>query len=135
NGAMPVQRQLVRSEARGVLAMAPERISRVELSRDGERLVLQRAEDTGWTRPDGSALPPEAARHVTTAIRMMHRSGPVREIAPEELAGVDPAPYELERPRVVAALYEAGEVPVLVARFGGRNPDDFLQYMRLDGDR
>jgi hypothetical protein len=68
------------------------------------------------------------------AVQMMHRSGPVREIAAAELHGVDPAPFALETPRVTATLYEQGEVPVLAARFGGSNPEGFLQYMRIDGD-
>lgn len=135
NGAMPVQRQLVRSEANGVLKVAPEAIRRVELSRGDQRLALRRSGDTRWLRPDGSEVDPVAVGRVGTAIRMMHRSGPVREMTPEELEGVDPSPFELEHPRIVVALYETAEQPVLTARFGGRNPEDFLQYMQIDGDR
>lgn len=133
-GAMPVQRQLIRSEAKGVLKLPPEQIHRVELQRGDERLSLTRSSDKGWTRPDGTLLAPEASKRVSMAIQMLHRSGPVREIAGEELKGVDSAPFGLDAPRVVAALYADRDRPVLTARFGGQNPEDFLQYMRLDGD-
>ncbi|MGE0716930.1 MAG: hypothetical protein AB7P02_15925 [Alphaproteobacteria bacterium] len=134
HGARPVLRQHVRSEAKGVLTLAPEAVRRVALSRGGERLVLERAGETGWRHAGGGSLDEPAAKKVSTAILMLHRSAPVREIGAAELAGVDTAPYGLEPPRIVAALYADGEAPVLVARFGGRNPDDFLQYMRIDGD-
>jgi hypothetical protein len=134
-GAMPVQRQLAGVEPNGVLRLEPEQIRRVELARGGDQLTLLRADATRWTRPDGSALDEAASSRVSTAIRMLHRSPPVREMAAEELAGVDIAPFGLDAPRVVATLYTEGDRPVLTARFGARNPDDFLQYMRLDGDR
>lgn len=133
-GAMPVQRQLIRSEAKGVLKLPPEQIRRVELRRGDEQLSLTRSGDQAWTRPDGTTLDPEAGKRVSMAIQMLHRSGPVREIDGEELKGVDSAPFGLDTPRVVAALYADRDSPVLTARFGGQNPEDFLQYMRLDGD-
>ena len=40
SGAMPVQRQLVRFEAKGVLKLSPDEVTRVELSR-GTRRVTQ----------------------------------------------------------------------------------------------
>jgi len=133
-GAMPVQRQLVRSEAKGVLKLPPEQIQRVELQRGDEQLSLARSGDQGWARPDGTILDPEASKRVSMAIQMLHRSGPVREIAGDELKGVDSAPFGLDAPRVVAVLYADAGKPQLTARFGGQNPEDFLQYMRLDGD-
>jgi hypothetical protein len=32
-------------------------------------------------------------------------------------------------------VFGEGTSPVLTARFGGHNPEGFLQYMRLDGDQ
>jgi len=134
SGAMPVQRQLVRSQANGVLRLEPERIQRVEIARGGDRLTLLRTGEKRWARSDGREIDPAAGARVSMAVQMMHRSGPVREIAAAELAGVDPAPFALETPKVAATLYEQGDVPVLAARFGGANPEGFLQYMRLEGD-
>jgi hypothetical protein len=64
----------------------------------------------------------------------MHTAGPARVIRSEELAGVELAGFELDPPRIVAKLYETGDNPILTARFGGYNPDGFLQYMRTDGN-
>lgn len=134
SGAMPVQRQLVRSEANGVLRIEPARIQRVEIARGGDRLTLLRTGEKRWARSDGKEIDPAAGARVSMAVQMMHRSAPVREIAAAELAGVDQAPFALESPRVAATLYEQGDAPVLAARFGGANPEGFLQYMRLDGE-
>ena len=64
---------------------------------------------------------------------MLHRSPPVREIAAEELSGVDTRPFGLEEPVVVATLSGPGGKSLTV-RFGALNPEGFLQYMRIDGD-
>ena len=133
-GAQPVQRQLVRFEAKGVLKVPPERIRRVELRRRDARIELVRVGEKSWSTDAGTEIAAEAGKRVSMAVQMMHTSGPVREIPAAELAGIDAAPFGLESPRIEARLYEDGETPVLTARFGERNPDDFLQYMRVDGD-
>ena len=133
-GAQPVQRQLVPFEAKGVLTTPPERIRRVEVSRGAERVAVVRVGERTWATADGAELDGEAAKRISMAVQMMHTSAPVRVIGAEELQGIDPAGFELDAPRVVASLYEAEQVPLLTIRFGGRNPDGFLQYMRMDGD-
>jgi hypothetical protein len=133
SGAMPVQRQLARFEARGVLGLPPERIQRVELSRGTERLTLRRTGENAWARPDGSDIG-EAGRRISTAIRMLHNSAPVREIDAADLVGIDTAPFGLDPPQLAATLYAEDGAPVLAARFGARNPEEYLQYMRLEGE-
>ena len=133
SGAMPPQRQLVRFEAKGVLALPSERILRVELSRGDERVTLLRRGGTSWATADGTDLGAAGAR-VSMAIQVMHNSAPVREIGPAELAGVDTAPFGLDPPRLTVALYGSGGEPALTARFGEPNPEEYLQYMRIDGD-
>lgn len=133
-GAMPQQRQLVRFEAKGVLTLQPAAVGRVRLVAGGQELELLHAGEGAWTRAGGGALDPAAASQVETALKVMHRSGPVREIAAAELAGVDTAPFGLDDPALVAAVYGTGGVPALTARFGATNPEGILQYMRLDGD-
>ena len=73
------------------------------------------------------------ATRLDTAVKMLQRSPPVREIAPEELSGVDTRPFGLDEPVVVATLSGAGGKGLTV-RFGALNPEGFLQYMRIDGD-
>lgn len=132
-GAQPVQRQLVKFEAKGVLRVEPEAVRKVTVG-DGRRTaVLVRGAGGSWTREAGGALDGEAATRLDTAVKMLHRSGPVREIAPEELAGVDTGPFGLDEPAVVATVSGAGG-QTLTVRFGALNPEGFLQYMRIDGD-
>jgi hypothetical protein len=133
SGAMPVQRQLVRFEAKGVLKDPPERIRRVELSRGPQRVTLLRTGEKQWTTVDGADIGAVGGR-VSMAVQMMHTSAPVRELEEAELAGLDSAPFGLDTPQIAAALYEDDAAPVLAVRFGARNPEEYLQYMRIDGD-
>jgi hypothetical protein len=133
-GAAPVQRQLVRFEAKGVLRLPPERIGRVEIQRADQQITLVRTGETSWSTADGLDIGSDAGKRVSMAVQMMHTSGPVREIGGGELAGIDRAPFGLDPPTIAARLYDDSGAAVLAARFGARNPDDFLQYMQLDGD-
>ena len=130
---MPVQRQLVRFEPKGVLRITPERIARVEISRGTQHLVLRRSGDRQWSTAEGNDIGPAGSR-VSMAVQVMHTAGPVREMAESELAGVDTAPFGLDPPQLAATLYDESGAPVLAVRFGARNPEGYLQYMRLDGD-
>jgi hypothetical protein len=131
-GAQPVHRQLVKFEAKGVSPIEPEAVQKVTLGRDGREVLLIRREG-GWVLGGGGAVEGAAATHLDTAVKMLHRSGPVREIAAAELAGVDTRPFGLEEPAVVATLEGPGGQNLTV-RFGALNPEGFLQYMRIDGD-
>jgi hypothetical protein len=133
SGAMPVQRQLVRFEAKGVLKLPPDSITQVELSRGTLHVTLLRTAETEWATPDGVNIG-AAGRRVSTAVQIMHNSGPVREIEAAELSGSDPAPFGLDPPRLSVKLYGGGGKPVLSARFGEFNPEGYLQYMRIDGN-
>jgi hypothetical protein len=133
-GTQPVQRQLVPFEAKGVLRTRPEQIRRVELSRGADGVTVVRTGEKSWATPEGIDVGPEAGKRLSTAVQMMHASGPANEFSPEELAGADVAAFELDPPRLVARLYEGDKTPILTARFGAHNPDGFLQYMRIDGD-
>ena len=103
SGAMPVQRQLVRFEAKGVLKLPPEEVTRVELSRGTQRVTLLRAGETEWATPDGVNIG-AAGRRVSKAVQIMHNSGPVREIEARGAGGERPGAV---RPRPAAALREA----------------------------
>ena len=88
-GAQPVQRQLVKFEAKGVLQIEPEAVQKITLGRGGRQVVLRARRRRGWALEPGGAVEGAAATHLDTAVKMLHRSAPVREIAPEELSGVD----------------------------------------------
>lgn len=132
-GAQPVQRQLVKFEAKGVLQIEPEAVRRIALGRGGQQVVLKRSGEGGWALESGGSVEGAVATHLDTAVKLLHRSAPVRAIAPEELSGVDTRPFGLEQPVIVAALSGPGGQELTV-RFGALNPEGFLQYMRIDGD-
>lgn len=132
-GAMPVQRQLVRFEARGVLTLPADAVRRVRIAAGDRSVELLRHGEGAWARA-GSPLEAGAASQAETALKVLQRSGPVREIEAAGPAGVDARPFGLEDPVLVLDVYGDGAEPVLTARFGGYNPEGILQYMRVDGD-
>jgi len=132
-GAQPVRRQLVKFEAKGVLQIEPQAVRRIAVGRGGRQVVFVRRGDTGWALEGGGIVEAAAATHLDTAVKMLHRSPPVREIAAQDLSGVDMRPFGLEEP-VVEATLAGPRDPGLTVRFGALNPEGFLQYMRIDGD-
>ena len=133
NGAQPKQRQRVAFEAKGVLRLEPEGVGKIVLGRAGQQRELLRRANGGWVLTGEAALAPAVATHLDTALKMLHRSAPVREMAAADLAGVDRRPFGLEDPAVVAMLW-GPDGHVLTVRFGAHNPEGFLQYMRIEGD-
>lgn len=131
-GALPEQRQLVKFEAKGVMQIPPERIGTVALRAGQRSAVFTRTPDGGWARDNGAALDPALAKRLSLAVQFMNTSGPVRVLQPAEFQGTNPHEFGLDQPRFSIALFE-GSRPVLTAHFGGRNPDDFLQYVKVDG--
>ena len=134
-GAMPVQRQLVRFEAKGVLTLDPDAVRRVTVTRDGQAVTLVRTGKNAWSTEAGAAVTAAAAARLDTALKILHRSGPVREIEAGELGGVDTRPFGLDQPVLTVAVFADPADPALSARFGAINPEGILQYMRLDGSQ
>jgi hypothetical protein len=131
-GALPEQRQLVKFEAKGVMQVPPERIGTVALRAGPRSAVFTRTPDGGWARDNGAALDSALAKRLSLAVQFMNTSGPVRVLQPTEFQGTNPHEFGLDQPKFSIALFE-GSRPVLAAHFGGRNPDDFLQYVKVDG--
>jgi hypothetical protein len=133
-GAPSTQRQFVEFHANGLLKTEPELIRRVELVRGNWRLELQRHDPDGWATASGTPIKASAAKQISTALEMMHNSGPTRELTSDDVKGSDLAEFGLVEPRITATLYAANNDPVMTVHFGARNPDDFLQYTRIDND-
>jgi hypothetical protein len=131
-GALPERRQLVRSEANGVLSLAPETIIRVTVVAQGLPAVFVRQADS-WVR-EGEASPVDLtlAGTIDRAVKFMHTANPVRTLEHEEIAKTALAEFGLDRPRLAIALEDGGGV-VLEAEFGDTGTDGLLQYMRLRG--
>jgi hypothetical protein len=133
-GALPEQRQFIKFEAKGVMQLDPERISTVALSAGEHSAVFMRTPDGGWVRDNGAPLDAAIAKRLSMAVQFMNTSGPVRVLEPAEYQGTNPREFGLDHPQLSIALFE-GSSPVIAAHFGGRNPDDFLQYVTVDGRR
>jgi hypothetical protein len=131
-GALPEQRQLVKFEAKGVMKLAPDLVSRVELSRADRKLVLLRAADNHWTAEGGGVLSAELSGKLSMAVQFMNTAGPIRIIGAAELQGAKVRDFGLDPPQLAVVLYR-GTQPVIGAHFGGHNPEDTAQYLMLDG--
>ncbi|HVY06134.1 MAG TPA: hypothetical protein VHB46_09180 [Burkholderiales bacterium] len=132
-GALPQQRQLVRSQAAGVLELLPEKITRVELESTGRVAAFSRNE-SGWAQETKGPIDPAVAEKLSMAVQVMHTSAPVRVMASGEYRDTDLREFGLEKPDLSIALYQ-GPVPVLRAHFGGLTPDKYLRYMTVDGQQ
>jgi hypothetical protein len=132
SGALPEQRQLVKFEAKGIMKLEPDRISRVELHQSERKAVLLRTPDGGWATQGGNALSAEMAKKLSLAVQFMNTAGPIRVMEPEDLAGTNLRDFGLDQPRLTFTLF-ADAQPVLGARFGAHNPEDTAQYMTVDG--
>ena len=133
-GALPRSRQFVKFEAKGVMQIAPERISAVALHSGEHGAVFLRTPDGGWARDAGAPLDPAVAKRLSLAVQYMNTSEPVRVMQPAEFQGTNPHEYGLDHPQLSIALF-ADNRPILAAHFGGRNADGYLQYVTVDGRR
>jgi hypothetical protein len=132
-GALPGQRQLVKFEAKGVMKLEPDLITRVEIRQGDRKAVLLRV-GSGWGAENGGALTEELAGKVSLAVQFMHTAGPIRVIDAADFQGANLHDFGLDPPALSMALYQ-GTQAVTGARFGTHNPEDTAQYMMVDGSR
>ena len=132
SGHLRESKQFVPFVPAGVMPDAPGEIDRVEMRAGQDRIDLVRAPD-GWrTGPDRRAVPASLAAHLDDSIKFMHVSAPIRVMERAEWAPVGLGEFGLDPPSYTAILYRGGR-PVLGAQFGAPNPQQVLQYMKLDG--
>jgi hypothetical protein len=132
SGHWPELRQMVRFAPKGLVAMPPSDITRVEI-RTGQDTVALHRDAGGWTI-DGvtGAVPAELASHVDAGIRLVHVSEPAREMEANELTAGSFAEFGLDPPASVVALSTASGA-VATLNFGVLNPAGTSQYVRLGG--
>jgi hypothetical protein len=132
SGQLRESRQLVRFRPAGVMPEAPTEIDRVELRTSAGQRVFVRGPD-GWrTAQDGRALPGSTATLLDDSIKFMHVSAPIRVMERAEWSPIGLREFGLDPPGYTATLYRRGLV-VLGAEFGTPNPQQVLQYMKLEG--
>ena len=134
-GKLPETRQLAKFEARGVLAVPPAQVRRVELHVGEHITIFVRLSDHTWVSGhDQEPISSELQEHLEQAITFMHTSRPVRVMPRDEYHGTPRHEFGLEQPRCVVVLSDARRV-LLAASFGTDNPQELLQYMQLRGDQ
>lgn len=123
---------LVTFEAAGLLRETPDQIDGVEFETSGRRLAFARRHG-GWQVETSSAmLTSGAASHLEASLKLMHAAAPVRVMSRDEYQTGILAEYGLDPPRYVISVRRSGTT-VLSASFGARNPQNVLQYVRLEG--
>ena len=133
-GQLPETRQLVKFEARGVLAVPPEQVRRVDLHIGEHTTTFVRLSDHIWrVGKDQEPISGELQEHLEQAMAFMHTSRPVRVMPRDEYHSTPLHEFGLEQPRCAVVLSDARGV-LLEASFGAYNPQELLQYMRLRGD-
>jgi hypothetical protein len=130
SGHLRENQQLVRTTAAGVMTERPTEIDRIELHRGAGQWSFVRTRN-GW-RPaaGGDAVSASLAGHLNDSIKFMHVSAPIRVMERTEWASSGLGEFGLDPPGYTAALYRR-EVPVMIAEFGAANPQQVLQYMKL----
>jgi hypothetical protein len=133
-GKLTETRQLVKFEARGVLAVPLAQVRSVELYIGEHTTTFVRLSDHIWGVGKGQEpISGELQEHLEQAIVFMHTSRPVRVMHRDEYHSTPLHEFGLAQPRCAVVLSDARHV-LLEASFGADNPQELLQYMQLRGD-
>ena len=133
-GALPEQRQLVKFEARGVMKLEPDLVTRVEIHQGESKAVLLRAHGGSWVAERGGALSAELSKKISLAVQFMNTAGPIRIIEAADLQGANLRDFGLDPPTLSVGLFQGAQAVIGVG-FGTHNPEDIAQYMMVDGNR
>lgn len=132
SGQWPGLHSKLVSSPKGLLAIVPNEVERVDI-RSGANSVTLRRQSGRWTIEGvEGAAPPELASHVDTALKFLNVSQPSREIPAGELAAESFAAFGLDPPAEVAVLETHSAVAATV-NFGATNPAGTSHYVRLSG--
>jgi len=120
------------SAPKGLLAIAPSEVERVDI-RSGADTVALRRRAGRWTIEgrDGD-VPSDLVARLDTALKFLGVSEPSREIAAGELAADSFAAFGLDPPSQVVVL-EIHSVVVATVNFGTTNPAGTSHYVRVGG--
>ncbi len=124
---------LVKFGAAGLMRETPDQIDRVELTAEGRRFIFTRREPGRWTvTPSAAELAAGAVSHLEMSLKFMHVTAPVRVMSRDEYQGEALGEYGLDPPRYAVSLHRGGRT-LLAPSFGGKNPEEVFQYVRVEG--
>jgi hypothetical protein len=134
SGHRPEFRGLVHPSAKGLIAIAPSDVTRVEI-RSGRDIVALRRGGGGWvidSPGETEAVPAEVASHIDVGLRFLHVSEPLRDIPANEMSNASFAEYGLDPPASVVGI-ETNTGALATVNFGLLNPVGTSQYVRVGG--
>jgi hypothetical protein len=113
-------------------AFAPQEAREVEIASAGETWRFRR-EGSAWrAEQTPRVVSAEAGSRIDTALRLLRDTGPMRILAPDEVASARPADYALGPEALRVTVGGPGQA-IFVIRFGARNPLGSARYARVDG--
>ena len=120
-----------------MLAVPPDTVTEVVVSRGERRWRFERASSKAWMAapgsPSGKSMGAESVTsRVDSGLRFLHVSAPQRVLQAEDVAGIPPSEFGLEPPRFSVSVRSRGAAPFDI-EFGARNPQGLAQYARLAG--
>jgi Domain of unknown function (DUF4340) len=134
SGHRPEFRGLVYPSAKGLIAIAPSDVTRVEI-RSGRDIVALHRGGGGWVIDNPGQtepVPAEVASHIDVGLRFLHVSEPLRDIPANEMSAASFAEYGLDPPASVVAI-ETNSGTLATVNFGVLNPVGTSQYVRVGG--
>lgn len=132
SGEWPALRSKVAFAPKGLLALTPADVRRVEIRSDGDSVVLLRREGAWAIEGLDGTMPAELRTHLETALRLATVSEPAREIPAGELSPASFAGFGLDPPATVAVI-EAVDGTATSVNVGALNPANTSHYVRVSG--
>lgn len=132
SGQWPRLPSRLSSAPKGLLAIAPGDVERIDMRLGADTVALRR-QAGGWTIEgvNGDA-PADLGSRIDTALKFLGVSEPSREIAASELSADSFAAFGLDPPSEVVVLEIRSAVAATV-NFGTANPAGTSHYVRLGG--
>jgi hypothetical protein len=130
-GRWPKDSPLERPAARGVLALAPDRVARIEISAGEKDIVFEHRPTGGWL-VNGGETEKAVSEHIDTALRLLNVSNPTRVLKAGEYDAAQVAEFGLDPPRMLVSIVSQGGKTSSVS-FGETTPGQNAQYARVIG--
>ena len=112
-------------------AFAPEDAREIEIASGAEVWRFRR--DGAWRSVEPTKpVPPDFARRIETALRLLRNSAPLRLLTAEEVARVPPSEYALAADSLRVQV-RAADGATFRIQFGGLNPLGSARYTKVDG--
>jgi Domain of unknown function (DUF4340) len=118
-------------DVRGILAVPPDQVARVQVSAGEKGLVFLRGSEGRWL-VNGVETEKAVSEHVDTALRMLNVSSPPRVLKPGDYSALQVADFGLDPPHLLLFVVAKNGKTSSVT-FGEPTPAQNAQYVRVVG--